>query len=260
MKFIITLTAGLLVFFSGHDIAPCSAQPSASVQAQQKTLAIETINISGTGHNLPFYNHPPDAGVNVWYEGGIVGNTALSEVDGSYSLTVSLTGIHRPQIHDFVVKPSPFAERVQIDFYSSGGIHHIRVMDMKGAVILQKEFNLSNGNHTLQLSGLGQGVKLVNITTAAGASNTFKLIQTGNNLNPAMDISQAGTKTFKTGMANELLFEFYAPGHETYTVTATAQPTMNVDYVLPQESETGSRTKTTQTNDSLFNAGIPEAN
>ncbi|HHN47935.1 MAG TPA: hypothetical protein ENN08_03225 [Bacteroidales bacterium] len=73
---------------------------------QQKTLAIETINISGTGHNLPFYNHQPDAGVNVWYEGGIAGNTALSEVDGSYSLMVSLTGIQQPQIHDFVAKPA----------------------------------------------------------------------------------------------------------------------------------------------------------
>ncbi len=239
--------------------SPGGNQQSTAPETHQLKALAQNIQISGSGHNLPFYNHPPDAFLNVWYNGDVVGSTQLSPVDGSYDLVVTLTGVDDLRLQEFGVRPNPFHERVNIDLGTRGGDYFVRVFDVSGREILSESYNLREGNHSFELSGLGQGVRLVNIVSSTGLSRTEKVMQTSQLYNPSVSVSESSGVFFKSVSVSDLLFEFYAPGHETFSVVESVQPNMVVDYVLQQTSQAGVRTKSTQVNDPLFNVGVPSS-
>jgi len=216
----------------------------------------QTIHVQGSGYNVPFNNNPI-ANVDVFYKGELVGNTETNN-DGSYNLTILLTKNQeaKAQFQDLSAYPNPYTNNTNVDFSSSGSTS-ISVYDIKGSLILQQNYEL-NGSYTLNLEGLGQGIRLVNIRSN-NDSRTLKVIQQQKDYDPKMEIQKKSFEpVFKNVELDSLTFEFTSTGHDLYIVKEKPESSMVVDYVLQQYSETGIITKNTLTNDLIFEEGIPD--
>ncbi|MBW6490608.1 MAG: T9SS type A sorting domain-containing protein [Lentimicrobium sp.] len=225
----------------------------------------QNVFIQGSGYNLPFNNNPP-VNVNVYYLGELIGNTQTNP-DGSYNLSVILTKVSDVELPEFKAYPNPFVDYANIDFVANGNTV-VSVFDTKGSLIAQQNHDLNNNAYTLNVSGLGRGLSLVNIKTNNN-SQTIKLVQQSNKYNPNINLKENSNVSYsnpklKSGAVSSssenLVFEFTATGHEPHTEEQPPQTDMIVDYVIQQIPETGTRNKNTKTTDPLFNARIPGVN
>ena len=241
------------------------------------TLAQDTIHIQGNIKNNPFQTNIKNATITIKDKQGTNLGSTQTDSLGNYTTNFTTTGINDQdpqQIKQYQLSPNypnPYNPTTNIDFYTpKTGNYTINAYNILGQQITTKQYQLQQGKHTFQITGLGSaGIKILEIT-GNNIRTTQKMIQLdGNNQTPNIQlITQKNynpTTLTKNTLTDSIKILFTAPNHHPDSTTVAVTPNITLDYALLQIPTIKNATITghitnLQTQENVKNANIKITN
>jgi hypothetical protein len=109
-----------------------------------------------------------------WYNGfaDITPSIAVKIIDATF---LNLSQFQNLKGNVF---PNPLNNQMNIVLETSEEKAELNILDLTGLLILNKEINLNNGTHTLNIEDLEDGMYMVRIRLNSGQSSVFNIIKT----------------------------------------------------------------------------------
>jgi hypothetical protein len=204
-------------------------------------------NVSGSVQDFHFNAPLGEVSVTLKdHSNGEILGTDSTDASGNYSIDYIIISVNEnnsvpDNYHLSNAYPNPFNPSARIDFSTPvQGKFIVRIFNVIGQLVYNKEFTIDAGSHSFNISGLGSaGVYLFNLSSDDFTS-TQKLVQLdGGNTNTNVSLIASNHSRLKISAIDELLIEFRKDGYFEKDTVISWQMNLNVDAELDQIPQTG---------------------
>lgn len=167
----------------------------------------------------------------------------FSGVDGFYSAIVTTTAVpdETNVPTSFILSqnyPNPFNPSTKVDVsVKEQGNYNLRVFNVLGEEVLNQGFDLSAGNYTFELSGLGSAQVLIYNFSGKNFSESKKMVQLdGSGYSPSVSVSNGGSSRLNKPSNLEMRISAEKPGYfkDSVDVSYVEGGTYTQDFSLTQ--------------------------